>query len=112
MNIDELKKTVSDVFNITVLQLDSRTRERHVVEARQCAMHILRSKTSYSLAVIAGFFSKDHATVIHSCKTVESLLMYEPEFKKKYETVLRIFPFFNPIGLGDKEITLKLLLGL
>ena len=52
--------------------LQSKTRKRHIVQARQLAMFFAKKFTKASLASIGSQIGKrDHATVLHACKTVE-----------------------------------------
>ena len=58
------------------------TRKRNVVQARQLSMHFAKKYTKASLNVIGEQCGgKDHATVIHSLKTVANLLETDKQFK-------------------------------
>jgi chromosomal replication initiator protein len=83
VTIDYIQKTVADYFNITVEELLSKSRKRDVVQARQIAMFFSKKLTKYSLASIGNQTgSKDHATVLHACKTVNDLMETDKQFKK------------------------------
>jgi len=57
----------------------SPTRRGAVVEARQLAMYLSRQLTSLSLPQIARAFKRrDHTTVMHALKRVESRLQTDP----------------------------------
>jgi len=58
------------------------TRKRNVVQARQLSMYFAKKYTKASLIVIGEQCGgKDHATVIHSLKTVTNLLDTDKQFR-------------------------------
>lgn len=83
ISIDTIQKTVCDHFNLSVNVLQSKTRKREIVQARQIAMYFSKSMTKSSLANIGSQIGgKDHATVLHACKTVANLQETDKGFKK------------------------------
>jgi chromosomal replication initiator protein len=62
--------------------ISSKTRKREIVQARQIAMFFAKSLTKNSLATIGSQIGgKDHATVLHACKTVNNLIETDKRFK-------------------------------
>ncbi|NDF60044.1 MAG: hypothetical protein EB100_03100, partial [Crocinitomicaceae bacterium] len=62
--------------------LKSKTRKREVVQARQISMFFSKKLTKASLASIgANCGGKDHATVLHACRTVLNLSETDKQFK-------------------------------
>ncbi|MGB2231794.1 MAG: chromosomal replication initiator protein DnaA [Flavobacteriaceae bacterium] len=83
VSIDYIQKVVSDYFQMDVETLQSKTRKRHIVQARQLAMFFAKKYTKASLASIGSQIGKrDHATVLHACKTVDNLSSTDKQFKK------------------------------
>lgn len=83
ISIDFIKKTVCEYFGIALDQLKSRTRKREIVQSRQVAMYFAKIYTKNSLASIgAQIGGKDHATVLHACKTVNNLMETDKRFKR------------------------------
>lgn len=83
ISIDFIKKTVCDYFNIAPEQLKSKTRKREIVQSRQVAMYFAKIYTKNSLASIGSQIGgKDHATVLHACKTVNNLMETDKRFKR------------------------------
>ena len=83
VSIDYIQKVVSDYFQMDVATLQSKTRRRHIVQARQLAMYFAKKYTKASLASIGTQIGKrDHATVLHACKTVDNLSFTDKQFKK------------------------------
>ncbi|HZJ35005.1 MAG TPA: chromosomal replication initiator protein DnaA [Gillisia sp.] len=86
VSIDYIQKIVSDYFQMDVETLQSKTRKRHIVQARQLAMFFAKKFTKASLASIGSQIGKrDHATVLHACKTVNNLAATDKQFKKFVE---------------------------
>lgn len=82
LSIEYISKVVCDYFNMPVDALQTKTRKREIVQARQIAMYFSKSLTKYSLASIgAQIGSKDHATVLHACKTVNNLKDTDKNFR-------------------------------
>ncbi|MFD2552122.1 chromosomal replication initiator protein DnaA [Bizionia sediminis] len=90
VSIDYIQKIVSDYFQMDVDTLQSKTRKRHIVQARQLAMFFAKKYTKASLASIGSQIGKrDHATVLHACKTVDNLSATDKQFKKYVEDLTK-----------------------
>jgi chromosomal replication initiator protein len=88
VSIDYIQKVVSDYFQMDVETLQSKTRKRHIVQARQLAMFFAKKFTKASLASIGSQIGKrDHATVLHACKTVDNLASTDKQFNKFVEDI-------------------------
>ncbi|WP_338378364.1 chromosomal replication initiator protein DnaA [uncultured Flavobacterium sp.] len=88
ISIDYIQKVVSDYFQLDLDILQSKTRKRHVVQARQLAMFFAKKYTKNSLANIGSQIGdRDHATVLHACKTVDNLVSTDKQFKKFVEDI-------------------------
>ena len=86
VSIDYIQKIVSEYFQMNVDTLQSKTRKRHIVQARQLAMFFAKKLTKASLASIGSQIGKrDHATVLHACKTVDNLSSTDKQFRKYVE---------------------------
>src|SRR5690554_5931651 len=86
VSIDYIQKVVSDYFQMDVETLQSKTRKRHIVQARQIAMFFAKKLTKASLASIGSQIGqRDHATVLHACKTVDNLSSTDRQFRKYVE---------------------------
>lgn len=88
ISIDYIQKVVCDYFNMPVELLKSKTRKREIVQARQIAMFFAKSLTKSSLATIGhNIGGKDHATVLHACKTVNNLIDTDKRFRGYIEDI-------------------------
>ena len=65
---------VCKFYNVDEVILRGSQRTRNIAEARQIAMYLIRKLTNLSLPDIGAEFGKDHTTVMHSIKKVESEL--------------------------------------
>lgn len=74
VSIENIQKTVADFYRIKVVDLLSKKRSRVIARPRQIAMTLARELTQLSLPEIGNAFGgRDHSTVLHACKTIESL---------------------------------------
>ncbi|MCS6981617.1 MAG: chromosomal replication initiator protein DnaA [Flavobacteriales bacterium] len=86
ISIEYIQKIVCDYYGITVEQMKSKTRRREVVQTRQIIMYFSKLYTKHSLASIGQLCgNKDHATVLHACKTVSNLRDTDKNFRSQLE---------------------------
>ncbi|MFT4679258.1 MAG: chromosomal replication initiator protein [Litorivivens sp.] len=86
VSIDYIQKVVCDYFDLPIELLKSKTRKREIVQARQIAMYFAKKMTKSSLANIGLHCGgKDHATVLHACRTVNNLAETDKHFRKYLE---------------------------
>ncbi len=86
ISIDFIQKIVCDYFNLNLEMINSKTRKREIVQARQLAMYFSKKHTKSSLATIGLHCgNKDHATVLHACRTVNNLIETDKQFRTYVE---------------------------
>jgi len=74
VSMENIQKTVADFYRIKIVELLSKKRSRVIARPRQIAMTLARELTQLSLPEIGNAFGgRDHSTVLHACKTIESL---------------------------------------
>ena len=82
ISIDYIQKVVCDYFDMPIDLIKSKTRKREIVQARQLTMYFAKQLTKNSLATIgAQCGNKDHATVLHACRTVNNLAETDKRFR-------------------------------
>lgn len=82
VSIEYIQKVVCDYFDLPIELMKSKTRKREVVQARQIAMYFSKKMTKSSLANIGAHCGgKDHATVLHACRTVTNLSETDKRFR-------------------------------
>src|SRR5690606_20618527 len=75
VTINNIQKRVAEYYNIRVLDLLSKKRNRNIARPRQVAMALAKELTNMSLPDIGdGFGGRDHTTVIHGCRKIEELI--------------------------------------
>ena len=88
VSIDYIQKVVCDYFNLSLDAINSKTRKREIVQARQLAMFFAKKHTKASLATIGLHCgNKDHATVLHACRTVNNLVETDKQFRIYVEEI-------------------------
>lgn len=80
VTIQDIQKSVCEHFNISLSDLKSKSRHRNIVLPRQIFTYLARHHTNTSLPEIGKFLGgRDHSTIIHSCKKIESELKENEE---------------------------------
>ena len=88
IEVNEVQKTVSKYYGITVSDLVSNSRKQHLVKARQMAIYLCHELTSLSLAKIGqNFGNRDHSTVLYSCEKLRGLIETNREIKNDIENI-------------------------
>lgn len=88
ISIDYIQKIVCEYFGLPSEVLQTKTRKREIVQARQIAMYFSKTLTKSSLSTIGSVIGgKDHATVLHACKTVNNLIETDKRFKNQVEDI-------------------------
>jgi chromosomal replication initiator protein len=91
ISIDFIQKIVCDYFKTPVVDMFSASRARNIVQVRQVSMYFTKKYTTLSLVQIgAKCGNKNHATVLHACRTIENLIETENNFKEKISEIDRI----------------------
>jgi chromosomal replication initiator protein len=88
-SIDSIQKTVAEYFDVRMSDMTSKRRMQTVVVPRQVAMFLCRSLTSGSLPTIGDAFSKNHATVLHACRSVSEKMRHDPAFQETVSSLRR-----------------------
>lgn len=88
ITIDTIIETVCQHFDIDASVIHTKSRKREVVQVRQIAMYLAKKHTDSSLSKIGKLIgSKDHATVLHSCKIVKELCEVDKAYRVNIESI-------------------------
>ncbi len=91
ITIEHIIDTVCSYLNIDKERLNSAERTREVAIARQLAMYLAKQLTKIPLSAIgAAIGNRNHATVLHSCKTITNLIDTDQAFKLQVEELERL----------------------
>jgi chromosomal replication initiator protein len=86
---DQICEAVCERFSLTVSELQSRRRSRHVAVPRQIAMYLCRRLLRSSYPRIGELFGRDHSTVIHGVTTIERQLKRDDGLRATVENLER-----------------------
>lgn len=91
ITVELIQKTVSEYFDLKLVELKSDKRLKNIVLARQIAIWLCRDMTKSSYPDIGlKFGGKDHSTIIHSFKKIDKALIDEPKLSKIIDEIKRI----------------------
>lgn len=91
ITIEDIHKKVANRYNIKVSDMSSSSRLRSIARPRQIAMYLSKTLTPKSLADIGSKFGKkDHTTVMHAIKRIETIMTSDPDFREEVNLLSRI----------------------
>jgi len=82
ISVNTIKKQVAAHYDLRVSDLMGSCRQRSIARPRQLAMYLTRDMTDLSLPVIGKAFEKNHATVLHACRTVQDKIHTDAELRR------------------------------
>ena len=88
LTVDRIQKAVCDEFRVTLTDMTSKRRARVIARPRQVAMYLSKKLTKRSLPDIGRRFGgRDHTTVMHAVKRVDTLRSEDPSLNAQIELV-------------------------
>lgn len=88
ISVDTISEIVCKHFKIKTELLQTASRKREIVQARQVTMYLSKQYTELSLAQIGSMIGKkNHATVLHACRTVKDQLEVDKTFRDEIEEI-------------------------
>lgn len=88
LTVDDIRDTVCSHFNVTATQINSKSRKRDYVVARQVIMYLAQKYTKMPSSRIGKLVgNRDHSTVIHSCSQVEKRLQVDKAFSAEIVSI-------------------------
>lgn len=92
LTVDEIVDTVCTHYNVTQANINSKSRKRDYVVARQVSMYLAQKYTKMPAARIGKLVgNRDHSTVIHSCTQVEKRMMADKLFLAELQGIENSF---------------------
>jgi chromosomal replication initiator protein len=86
VSIEDIQTVVAARYGITVSELTSPSRAARIAWPRHIALHLARELTQASLNDIGqAFGGRNHATVLHACKSVANRLASDPQTQAELE---------------------------
>ncbi|MHC4561860.1 MAG: chromosomal replication initiator protein DnaA [Planctomycetota bacterium] len=88
ISIEDILSAVTARYNVRLADLQSKKRSRSIAFPRQICMYLARALTRHSLEEIGGYFGgRDHTTVLHANRTIESLIQKDPQFQATVDRI-------------------------
>lgn len=82
ITVEDIIKKVSDYYGIEPSAINTKSRKREVVLVRQVAMFLAKKYLDLSTSKIGLYIgNRDHATVLHACKTIANLADTDKQFR-------------------------------
>jgi len=90
VTLENIQKVVAAHYQLRVTDLLSKRRTRNIARPRQMAMYLAKSLTQHSLPEIGeSFGGRDHTTVLHACRKIESLCETDARLREDQAKLLR-----------------------
>ncbi len=92
LTIDDILDKVCGHYNVTPEQVNSKSRKRDYVLARQVSMYLAQKYTKMPASRIGKLVgNRDHSTVIHSCAQIEKRLLADEMFSAEVTSIENSF---------------------
>ena len=88
INVDRIQLLVADFYNVTLEDMKSKRRDKHIVFPRQVAMFLVREETPSSLPAIGkAFGGRDHTTALHSIEKIANELKEDERLRFEVQAI-------------------------
>ena len=92
LTIDDILDKVCSHYNVTMSAVNSRSRKKDIVIARQVSMYMAQKYTKMPASRIGKLVgNRDHSTVIHSCSKIEDRLKLDKGFHAELTSIENSF---------------------
>lgn len=96
LTVDDILEKVCSHYNVTTTQINSKSRKRDYVMARQVSMYLASKYTKMPASRIGKLVgNRDHSTVLHSCSQVEKRLQVDKAFNAEIVSIETSFGLKN-----------------
>jgi chromosomal replication initiator protein len=88
LTIGRIQETVADYYQISLDDMKSKRRDKHIVFPRQVAMFLVREETPSSLPAIGqAFGGRDHTTALHSIEKIMNELKEDERLRYELQAI-------------------------
>ena len=88
LSVEKILDSVCKYFNLDKSLIHTVSRKHEIVQARQITMYLAKKLTAYSYSHIGKIVgNKDHATVVHACKTVKDQIEISKTYSSTVEAI-------------------------
>lgn len=91
ITVKKIQDVVSDFYNVKNDLIQSKSRKREIVQARQVTMYFIKNHTELSLSQIGSHVgNRNHATVLHGYNNIKNLSEVDRSFRSDLESIERL----------------------
>ncbi len=88
VSVESIQEIVCKYYNLEQAVIQTNSRKREIVQARQVTMFLAKKYTDSSFSHIGKIVGKrDHATVLHACKTIKDQIETNRTFRSSVEEI-------------------------
>jgi chromosomal replication initiator protein len=88
LSVEKILEVVCNYFNLDKASIQTTSRKREIVQARQITMYLAKKYTAFSFSYIGKIVGgKDHATVLYACQTVKDEVEISKSFRSTVEAI-------------------------
>ncbi len=92
LTVDEIIESVCQHYNVTPANINSRSRKKDFVMARQVSIYLAQKYTKMPASRIGRLVGgRDHSTVIYSCNQVEQRMKIDQKFSSEITSIENSF---------------------
>jgi len=77
--------SVANFHKIPVDEMRQKKHDRLYADPRHQAMKLIYNNTNLSTMQVGLLFRKDHSTVLHACRKVETMCKYYADYRRQYQ---------------------------
>jgi hypothetical protein len=85
--VEQIQRAVAIHFGISKMDLLSARRSPDVARPRQIGMYLSKTLSLKSLPDIGRRFGRDHTTILHGIRKIESLLLIDEQMRRDVESI-------------------------
>ncbi|HKV58920.1 MAG TPA: chromosomal replication initiator protein DnaA [Ktedonobacteraceae bacterium] len=84
LNIKQIAEAVAEYYHLSLEDMCSKQRDKHIVMPRQISMYLMRQETQASLLEIGQMFGgRDHSTVLHAFEKIDREVNINPTLRRE-----------------------------
>jgi chromosomal replication initiator protein len=87
VTLEKVQRVVAEYYDIRLGDMTSKRRPQSIAFPRQIAMYLCRTMTEHSLPSIGNAFGRNHATVMHACKTITERMKEDPDTRRAIASI-------------------------
>lgn len=93
--IPKIKKAIAEGFEVSIQEIDSRTKRHPIALARQCVYYYTRKLLGMKYDDMEEIFDRDHSNFIYACHQIRDRRIYDWETKAMLEGIEDEFPWLK-----------------